>query len=231
MLCRQIQEWEQYSDSVRIIIVDDGSPEAAEPIIRKHASQSLLERMQLYRILVDIPWNREEARNLGTAQSQTDWLIHIDIDHVLPAPAARALIDFSPNPQHWYRFPRWRKGRADETRRKDSLNPDDEFGPVKPHIDSYLIRREMYLQAGGYDLTFSGCLGGGTEFLKRLEALAEPRLLPEIIPLHVYTRTTIVDASDWSLSRDRAEGKRRAQRAALKKRRENIVKSPWQRQI
>lgn len=232
MLTRQVQEWEQYPAGIHIIVVDDGSPEEAESIIRSCASQRLLARISLYRILIDIPWNREEARNLGTDRCETEWLIHIDIDHVLPASSAASLLEFSPDPKHWYRFPRWRKGKADETRKKDVLSPDADFGQIKPHIDSYLIRKDLYLKVGGYDLAFSGCLGGGTEFLRRLESVSgSPVLLPEAIALHVYTRSEFADASDWSLSRDREEGKRRARNSSVTRTRENTVKSMWQRLI
>lgn len=233
MLKRQLQEWELYPAGIRVIVVDDGSPEPAKPIIEANASSDLLKNIELYRILVDIPWNREEARNLGASQARTSWLIHADIDHVLPSDSAKKLLEFSPDPKHWHRFPRWRKGKADETRKKDAIADDVEFGEVRPHVDSYLITKAMYTQVGGYDLAFSGCLGGGSDFLKRLEAVAEQRLLPSSIPLHVYTRSEVKDASDWSLSRDTTEGKRRARE---KKTSGNAyekcaVKSPWERQI
>lgn len=233
MLRRQMQEFERYPAGVKIIVVDDGSPEPALPIITECASAALRERISLYRIMVDIPWNREEARNLAAMRSATNWIVQLDIDHLLPVDSAAALLAFTPDVKHWYRFPRYRKGRADETRRKDAIADDVEFGPVKPHVDSYLVRHHMYWQVGGYDLTFSGCLGGGSDFLKRLEAIAEPRLLPTNIPLHVYTRSEVKDASDWSLSRDTTEGKRRARmkRVSRSEAPACAVKSPWERQL
>lgn len=208
MLERQVREWNEYGAGVSIIVVDDGSPEPALPIIHANMSAALRDRLQLYRIGVDIPWNREGARNLGAHVADAEWIIHIDIDHVLPAACVDPLLRFRPDPTKWYRFPRWRKGKADETRRKDAIAPDVEFGEIKPHIDSYLVRRALYWQIGGYDEDYSGCLGGGNAFLRRLEAVAEVRLLPPEIQLHVYTRSEIKDASDWSLSRDTAPGKR-----------------------
>lgn len=233
MLRRQVQEWEQYPPSVAIIIVDDGSPEHAKPIIEECASPELKQRIQLYRIMVDIPWNREEARNLGTIHAQTQWVVHVDIDHLLPSASAHNLVQFEPDSHFWYRFPRWRKGKADETRNKDAISRDVGFGQIKPHIDSYLITRKMYWLAGGYDLLFSGCLGGGSDFLKRLEAVAQPLLLPHAIPLHVYTRSEVKDASDWSLSRDTNEGKRRARekRGGAQGRPNEKIRSAWERQL
>lgn len=209
MLDRQVIEWEQYSPKINIIVVDDGSPEPALPIIQKRASTELLKRVRLYRITVDIPWNREGARNLGATEADSDWIVHIDIDHILPAPAAAALREFKPKNGTWYRFPRWRQGKADETRRKDDLPADAVYGRIKPHIDSYLVMKENYWQAGGYDEDYAGCLGGGSEFLRRLErTCGPPKQLADNMHLHVYTRDKIKDASDWSLSRDTAQGKR-----------------------
>jgi hypothetical protein len=233
MLRRQVQEWELYPPGVSIIVVDDGSPEHAKPIIEKSASLELKQRVQLYRIMVDVPWNREEARNLCTMQATTTWIMHVDIDHVLPAPSARNLVEFEADSKFWYRFPRWRRGKADETRNKDAISRDVEFGQIHPHVDSYLITRKMYWMAGGYDLLFSGCLGGGSDFLKRLEDVAGPLLLPPAIQLHVYTRSEVKDASDWSLSRDTNEGKRRAKlkRAGPQKRSSDKIRSVWERQL
>lgn len=233
MLQRQIFEWELYPPSVRIIVVDDGSPEPAKPIIQAVASNELQKRIALYRIKVDIPWNREEARNLGALQAETRWVVQVDIDHVLPSPCAERLVDFAADSNHWYRFPRWRKGKADETRNKDAISRDVEFGEIHPHVDSYLISKKLYWMVDGYDLLFSGCLGGGSDFLKRLEGVADPLLLPPAIHLHVYTRSVVKDASDWTLSRDTNEGKRRARmkRSQLTGRKSESIRSQWERQL
>lgn len=207
MLRHQLSAWEEYPPAVRVILVDDGSPEPAREVIAAHASAGLRERVALYRIGVDIPWNRGGARNLGTHVAATDWIVHVDIDHVLPADFARRLIEFDADRRTWYRFERYRVGRADETRRKDKIADDVEFGKIHPHIDSYLCTRDLYWQAGGYNEDFSGCLGGGTDFLKRMERLAPPALVPEPMHLLVFTRSVAEDASDRTLSRDRTAGK------------------------
>lgn len=209
MLEEQIRVWEQYPAAVRIVLVDDGSPEPACDIVLAHASVALRERISLYRIGVDIPWNRGGARNLGTVQAQTDWILHVDIDHVLPAGCVQPLLDFAPDPGRWYRFERFRNGRADDTRRKDKIADDVEFGRIHPHIDSYLCTRDLYWRAGGYDEDFSGCLGGGSPFLKQLERLAAPAMAPTDAHLVVWTRSKAEDASDRTLSRDRTEYARR----------------------
>jgi uncharacterized protein YciU (UPF0263 family) len=207
MLRHQILAWEDYPSAVSVVLVDDGSPEPARDVLLERASDELRARVALYRIEVDIPWNRGGARNLGTQQAATDWIVHVDIDHVLPAMSATDLLEFDADPRRWYRFERYRVGRADETRRKDKIADDVAFGKIHPHIDSYLVTRQRYWEAGGYNEAFSGCLGGGTDFLKRLERMAHPDMVPPPAQLLVHTRDVVEDASDWSLSRDRVPGK------------------------
>lgn len=231
MLREQIRHWEAYPEAVALVLVDDGSPEAAGPIVREHASAALLRRINLYRIQRNIPWNRGGARNLGTYQAQTDWVVHVDIDHVLPADSAEQLLAFTPDPRRWYRFERYRKGRADETRRKDKIPDDIEFGKIHPHIDSYLCTRDLYWAAGGYNEDFSGCLGGGSPFLAELErAGGAPLMAPSPASLHVYTRDVVPDASDHTLSRDRVEFSRRKKALGGKLKGHHPIRFPWVKQ-
>lgn len=227
MLRRQVEEWKKYPPCIMVICVDDGSPEPALPIITGSTEREWIDvtdhdvtvpyseppqSIQLYRISVDIPWNREGARNLGAHHAKTEWIIQVDIDHILPADAVEKLLNYKLDRNRWYRFPRWRRGRADATRKKDRLPDESEYGPIHPHVDSYLVRREIYWKTGGYDEDYSGALGGGNAFLKRLEEVQHVELLPPPIRLEVYTRSVIPDASDWSLSRDTSEWRARRQR-------------------
>ena len=205
MLARQVHEWESYPSAISIVVVDDGSPEPALPLLTGKA-------VSLYRIKKDVAWNRGGARNLGAHVADTEWLMHIDIDHILPAACAQAMMAWywPPNAGYWYRFRRFRVGKADETRRKDAIADDVEYGEVKPHGDSYLCTRELYWRAGGYNENFSGCLGGGSPFLRELEIEAgAPKLMPADVCLHVHTRHSVADASDNTLSRDTNEYTRR----------------------
>jgi len=210
MLEQQLKNWLEYPDPVRFIVVDDGSPvDGALSIVLASAAKRVLDRLELYRVTEDIPWNRGGARNLASREAHTEWLVHCDLDHLLPAPCAHRLLECEPKPGHWYRFERYRVGAADETRSKDLIDPRAGFGLIRPHIDSYLIERTLYWKAGGYNESFSGCLGGGSPFLDELTRRVKPQLLPPDVHLHVYTRHVVPDASVTTLSRDRAAYARR----------------------
>ncbi len=209
MLERQASEWAQYPPAIQIIVVDDGSPEPAIDVLPADC------RAAVYRITIDIPWNRNGARNLGAHVATTEWILHIDIDHVLPVQSAFDLLSLDISPPAWFRFARFRVGRADATRKKDEIATDVEFGPIKPHIDSYLCARELYWRVGGYDEDYSGSLGGSSPFLEKMLAAA-PCVNLEAVPLHVHTRNSVADASDLTLDRDRSryETIRAAKRAS-----------------
>ena len=230
MLREQCRLFNFLPDAFRVIVVDDGSPEPAAPIVLHGTWKQTRKRIEVYRIGVDIPWNRGGARNLGAAQCKTDWLIHVDIDHVLTRESALALLQAEIETGQWYRFRRFRNGKADATRMKDAIPRDQEYGEVKPHVDSYLVEKAGFWKAGGYNEDFSGCLGGGTPFLHELEAtLGAPRILPDDVSLQVYTRDTCPDASDHTLSRDTSEFSRRKAAMRGKYRGSNPLRFPWER--
>jgi hypothetical protein len=209
MLEQQIAEWNRYPLGIDFIIVDDGSPEPAKDVVLKHAAFDTLDRLKLLRVTEDIPWNRSTARNLGTHMADTDWILHVDTDHVLPWQPATRLLNFQPESGAWYRFPRWRIGTADDTRKKDAIPDDSPCGKIHPHIDSHLMQKGTYASVGGYDTRYAGCLGGGTVFLRALQARAKPKLLPDDIWLEVYTRSVVPDSSISTLDRSHTEFRRR----------------------
>lgn len=208
MLALQVAEWNKYSDWPQIILVDDCSPEPALPIVKELASEKTRKNLIVYRTDVDIPWSREFARNLGSKLATTEWLLHVDIDHIVPAASMEQLRDLPLMlPRKFYRFRRMRVGKADETRKKDAIPANCEFGEIHPHVDSYLLRASDYWTAGGYNEKFCGVLGGGNEFLRRLEAKFPSDMVPGDIFLHVHTRSVVDDASDRHCSRDTKPGK------------------------
>ena len=213
MLSKQLATWiNDYSAEVRsaihFTIVDDCSPEPAADVF----SMVRPFHCSLYRIDKDVPWNRGMARNLGTKMATTPWVLHLDTDHVLPPESAASIVAMIHHFNHarWYRFRRFRVGAADETRKKDKVNPHATFAEIHPHIDSYLCTPEAYWAAGGYNEDFSGVLGGGSPFLKEMERVnGEPAICD--FPLHVHTRTSVPDSSEHTLPRDPAAFKRRKQ--------------------
>lgn len=235
MLRQQMFAWLRYApnvlESMQFLIVDDGSMvHPALPIVKAHNQLESL-NITLLRIKSDIPWNRGGARNLGSMEAVTPWLLHMDIDHVLSDYDAKKLMMSTVNTRQWYRFKRLRVGAADDTRNKDTIPRESTMGEIKPHIDSYLISRQLYWQTGGYDEDYSGCLGGGSPFLKRLTAIIEPQVLS--IYLRVYTKHVFSDSSVTTLDRSTDEYTRRrtAKEASGNTKPKNPLRFDWERQL
>lgn len=201
MLRVQLRHIMGFPPGLQVIVIDDGSTDQAHLQISDY-----FPNISLYRILEDIPWNRNGARNLGATVANTEWILQTDIDHILSTSNATRLINTTLDKSKWYQFARSRIGQADETRRKDALDPNAEEGEIKPHIDSYLITRERFLSSP-YDERYRGFLGGGSPFLARMKRLyGEPELLSDV-RLNVFTRHMVPDSSTQGLSRDTSQYK------------------------
>src|SRR5688572_26515133 len=92
MLEVQFAEWTRWSATakaqIEVVIVDDGSPDPAADVPRPDG----LPELSIYRVTEDRPWHQHAARNLGAFVARAPWLLLTDMDHVLTAEAADALL-------------------------------------------------------------------------------------------------------------------------------------------
>lgn len=237
MLRKHLQTWQEYTQGTRdnftLIVVDDGSPEPALDVVTEYGPLDF--EIEVYRVTVDIPWNRSMARNLGSEVAKEKWLLHMDTDHIMPRDSAAYLWQGVAagryNPDHWFKFRRFRIGEADFTRNKDLIPRASKFGEIKPHVDSFLCSRAIYWKVGGYDPDYAGCLGGGGSFLRQLKKAGTECMADPTVHLHVYCAGEIPDSSIRSLNRDTSEYGRRRR---IKERANNIkvtdpIRYPWER--
>ena len=187
MLKRQVQHWNEVAavlgNFVRVNLIDDASPEPAEPIFR-----DCVLKKGLWRINENIPWNQHGARNLGAKVSGKDceWLFMTDMDIVVPIDTLSALVNSPLDKGKHYTFERcFVDGR-----------------PPKYHCNTFLVTRGNYWKAGGYDEDFCGAYGGDGIFLRALARIA-PRQ-------HMFVRVlgyndTIADCSTREWGRKETE--------------------------
>lgn len=176
MLDEQARIWAGYRDDVEIIVVDDGSQIAATPQPRSIG----------YRVLRDIPWHQDGARNLGAHVASNEWILFLDIDHAISASELDRLIEMLPS---------LRKGVAYRFARR---LVDDAY-PLKRAANIWLIRKDDFWRVGGYDERLCGHYGTDTEFCPRLRSVLATRDLP--ITLDVYRETNIASATTQGLDR------------------------------
>lgn len=182
-----------------LIVVDDGSAllqrnETELPAIAKPAE--LMDAgmdFSLYRILVNVRWNQDAARNLAVDRANTEWLLLLDIDHIPPEQTLRALVSDRYSVKSVFNFDRltWWRG--------------DNYEPYKPHPNSWFMTKDKYNAIGGYDERFAGLYGTDADFKERVWANLgqDPTRLP--MPLFRVPRETIPDASTTTYERKALE--------------------------
>ena len=178
MLERQLEEFRRYPSDVRLHIVDDGSdvpPDlSACPIPHRH-----------WRIDGDEPWRHHVARNIAMRDARGLCLV-TDMDHVLPATAALAIV-------RWCHL--FDQGEAYRPRR---IWPDG-TDTKKRHPNSYLIHADDYWAAGGYDEHVAGYYGTDAAFSRQLKRAGVTICDLESIP--IIWHEGIVDDACASLPR------------------------------
>lgn len=177
----------EIADSLTLIVVDDGSPEPAR------LPAQLPFEARLYRMLEDIPWNQDACRNLIAREAPDDWLLLTDMDHVAPFETLSRIIRGGLYAGHVYMF-----GRV--------TAPD--MTPYKPHPNSWLMTRQLYEKAGGYDERFRGIYGTDGRFAKQLRAHADAILQMKEVLIR-YPREVVPDASTRRYKRKSEANERR----------------------
>lgn len=189
MLEKQIEIWKTYPDNIEIILVDDGSPlglRAEEVIDNKKIS---LNNFQLYRILVDIPWNMSGARNTGVKFANNKWILWCDIDHIIPIETINALSNLKLDENKNYNF-----------KRRYYFEENGGKGEKEPHRETLLLNKKLLKKIIGFDESFTGVYGfPERDFFDRLDM----KYKKEILNLYIeyVQRRKIQDSCTDSIDR------------------------------
>jgi hypothetical protein len=138
---RQVALWQQFSPALRerlsFLVIDDHSDTPLQ--VDKGALD-----LRLVRVDDDIDWNMPGCRNLAATLCETPWMLFFDVDNVCSEASLQKIVN---------NLPRLDASRLHVFRRTE--NGVD----VEPHINSFLITRQGFFRAGGYDEDFSGHYG------------------------------------------------------------------------
>lgn len=191
-------EWApEFKAQVDVVIVDDGSPEPAADVPRPEG----LPPIRIFRVLEDRLWNQHGARNLGARQATAPALLMTDMDHVVPGDTLEWCLRLAGDLEDWrrtvYTFcrfdaPAGRWWNAGDWRSFNETKRDD--GSNKPHVNSFLLQRDLFWDVGGYDEAYCGHYGTDGRFRRRLYAAARGVLILDQ-PLIRVSRDVIPDAS------------------------------------
>lgn len=163
----QVRGWLQYPADLlrflRVIVVDDGSPQPAKP-------RPDVPFLRLFRIQQDVRWNWLAARNIGAHHAEPGWLLMTDMDHVLPVDTLRGLVFGQHDPSVIYAF----------SRREHTGEP------IGPHSASFFLTRDLFWRIGGYDETLSGHYGTDGDWRRRMAKHAPIQVLTDELTRFEY---------------------------------------------
>jgi len=178
------------ADRINLIVVDDcGDPPAEIP-----DDVVGVFRAKLFRIKKDIPWNQMGARNLGMTHAK-HWCIMLDPDMVIDPMMARRFLEQEPKRGEVIRFGLC---HLDGSQKQiDMTSPN-----------TYMIHREDFFDAGGYDEDYAGHKGWSDVQMLGVLA-AHYKMLPRRdLWAQFYGRDLIDDAQVVTLSRSVVENKK-----------------------
>ena len=208
MLALQMLNWSKWPEKrrnrLKVIIVDDGSPNAPAAKVARPAD---LPELEIYRVKEDRPWHQHAARNLGAHVAPDGWLLMTDMDHVLTDDAARALFKKDLDEGCVYTL--------DRLESDTGLPTTDRHGNPKPHPNSFVLTREMFWRIGGYDEDYCGIYGTDGLFRQRAFKIGCHAHLP--VPLVRFWRDIVPDASTTSLPRKEGREPFAKERVAVEK--------------
>lgn len=190
MFERHLFEWRLYNNTslFDIVIVDDCSKE--DPIENHLLTINSFgfNSVKVFKILDDIPWNQNGARNLAFTHIDHSWCLSTDIDHLLTKDVADRLVNMklSDDTLSYYR-----------PHRKLFKGNED----YKKHPNSYIIHSDLYWKVGGMDESFCGWYGSDSTFRRRLERFGNELEVPKDVYLTLYGRDDITDASTTQYGR------------------------------
>ncbi len=190
-----VRSWCSYTQDIlqhlTIILIDDCSPEPAYDIL-KNVGDEVKAAIKLFRVEKDIPWNQHQCRNIGAHEAKDEWLLMLDMDRIIPCDDMKILMTRTLDPQRHY------KPMQIKTQPQGFLESD------KTPVNQFLVTKEVFWKAGGYDVDYCGVYGGDGSFLRSMESIAKLGIMKDVRMIH-YGRNTVMDANITTLDRNGAK--------------------------
>ena len=158
---RQLLLWKEYPSYVDIFLVDDGSEEHTALDVIKEAGWDLPDygpTFQLWKCTRNLGFNSHGCRNLIAKYALSDYVAFFDIDMQLSIETVGRLLVKKYSERNFYRHDLW-------------VKHEQRCVPYPGHLNSFLIHKDLFWEAGGYDESFTGHHWGDREFLERLFTL------------------------------------------------------------
>jgi len=153
---QQITYWNHYPSQIEISIVDDSSDNNRAYEILKEYKKVAKNKIRLWRVTEDLGFNGHGCRNLMAREAKTDSIFFSDMDIFCPANMAADIRDIQPKEKTMHYF-------------KAFFSFSDKRLNAPGHFNSFCMRRDDYIKAGGYDESFTGIHHGDREFREDMQ--------------------------------------------------------------
>jgi hypothetical protein len=154
-----LEVWKDWPSLVDIFLVDDGSQIfPAQDILHNWNKPDYGPSFQLWRVPRDIGFNSHGCRNLIAKYASTDAIAFLDIDMEVSTETIGRLMTKIYHPRSFYQHDCWIKNKQ-------------ELLPYPGHLNSFVINKDLFWEAGGYDESFTGHHFGDREFIERVTEL------------------------------------------------------------
>ena len=146
--------WNKYSDkiknSLQIILVDDhGIP----PIHSLMKDRDCDFNLEIYRISDDLKYNTAGALNVGSIESDTEFILQMDSDCAIEPDMMDKLMRVAPEYGYLYKF------------RRNRITNDPERKKLTRWLPcANLLHKQMFREVNGFDEDFTGSRSGGYGF-------------------------------------------------------------------
>jgi hypothetical protein len=169
LLKEQMKLWDRYPHQIEIILIDDGSQKYPAFEILKDYNRP---DFQLWKVDEDLGFNSHGCRNLIANLASSDNILFMDIDcHISPENVA-FLKTCDLKKSSIYKF---------------ALYSSSSFlyTPWPGHPNLFIVNKDTFWEAGGYDESFTGQHYGDREFMDRLNMIAETRRIAHGLGINV----------------------------------------------
>lgn len=176
---KHLELWKNYDTNIKkeinFMIVDDGSKVPLEELIKDINFEDL--NINLYRVEVDLYCNIAGVRNLSARECNTEWMLILDMDTLVPKKMAYDLINIINKKE---------KGKAYKFNRLvPSNNKDNKHHKIHPAV--CLIRKEDYWNVGGCEEDLVGHYGGtDPTFFYKAQGKIKVEICKNIFLNHLY---------------------------------------------